>query len=568
MPLDRPEGSISLTMPESFPQAGNPSVLYYADVKKTKEVGGIKMLGSTHEIVTKKAIEFLNSQESGFSLAGYKLANNAEQIAKANSNTDHLFDLELVDVEGSKNTGRDDPHKSEADAIDDKPHYKMTLGSMELYFTSMNHFIDIRKGEGRFDDYDGYSYQSAKNKQTEKELGKYIDDWAGYWLNDEYVHAPGQPYYRNCSPSVWNYSYPSAKGKYRDKYAELAARFPLAEYKGKSGKGIPYSVFMPVDNLGRYWYEKFLQSGALADLGPVLHAVQDAAVPQHAAGYMGNYHRAYEDALKKDAASYVTNSTFRTNVLQLYNRWKNIIGTVPSLSYPNDYGRIPGPNWRVDYLITWMAFQAYRDYKTVYGEFKTFKNLSTASSHRLLECACALSMLVLMKARKEYVPHAPAKKVVNGIRIIANTISSKAKNAFPSEYTVIGKDLNKGSGGCYIYLGYTLGDEGRVTPITNLTLVNYSKSQSWSEKMITVNGITAKYYRLTVDLNKGSGGKYIYLCYTYDKQYKPLTGIDVCYGGDTIASYWDIITWAGTKTNADVNKGSGGKYIYILQRRI
>ena len=295
--------------------------------------------------------------------------------------------------------------------------------------------------------------------------------------------------------------------------------------------------------------------------------MQDASIPHHASGYLGNFHEKYEKLLEEKADAYVASITFKTNVLDLYNRWIKISGSVPSLTYPNDYGKVPGLNWRVDYLITWVAFRAYREFSVTYTGFKNFSSLNNASYKKLLEYACAMSMLLIAKAKKEYVSHAPAKKVVATIRVRADITASKAKNGFPSGYTVINKDLNKGSGGSYIYLGYTLGDEDKVNPITNLTLVNYSKSQSWSEKTFTTNGKTAKYYRLTVDLNKGSGGKYIYLCYTYDKQFEPLTGINVVFGGESPASYWEYVTWEGGSTKADVNKGSGGKYIYILQRR-
>ena len=656
------------------------------------------MNGSTHELVTKKAIEFLNSIEPGITVAGGKLSSWSQTIASANSATDSIRDLEFVDVEGIKNTGRDNPHKKETGEIDDVPRYKETRLGFNMELTAMNHFIDIRKGAGTYDDYDGYSYQrSAKNGQHEKQTGQYIDDAVNYWYNDEYVHAPGQEYYQNCSPSVWRYSFPKGKNLFADKYAELKSRFPLAEWKGVSGKGIPYSTFMPVDNLGRYWYETFLLSGNIAYLGRVLHAIQDAAVPLHAAGYLGNWHRKYESDLEAYGKTYMASSNFRTNATRLYNSWKSISTTYNSVRYETDANRTPGIKWRTDALITWVAFQAFREYVNTYSSFKSYSKLNNTSAAKLFDYAGAMSMLLLKKAGGEYqslippsanrvrtitlsvktrnvsdadtdddialhvsshnleggalelaikdipnvdelergrtdtytldvgtsstiddrtmkltlqilgrdgwlpetfnisyktadgkshtytsgqtwntwftsthpyyeIPRIPEKKYVTGIRVVANISSGTAKSKFGSEYFVITKDLNKSSGGSYIYLGYKIGEPG-MAPITCLTLVESSKSQSWKSKTLTAEGISATFYRIDVDLNKGSGGRYIYLCYTYDTRYKPLAGIDVVFSGETTPSGYKIINWAGTTTNANVNKGSGGKAVYIAQRR-
>ncbi len=389
------------------------------------------MNGSTHRCITKKAIEILDSVERGITVSSYRLTNYADSLAQSNSDTDHLKDLEFVDVEGWYNTGRDNPHKKESSQIDDEPHYKETRVGLNMDLTAFNHFIDIRKGTGKFDDYDGYSYQSAKYGQHEKQDIKvnkvYVDDLMQWWFNDEYVHAPGQEYYENCSPSVWRYSYPNKK-VYSDKYAELKARFPLAEYQGKSGKGIPYSVFMPLDNLGRYWYEEFLLDGKLTSLGPALHAVQDAAVPHHASGYLGNYHRKYEDLLDEYAKKYVLTSTFRSNVLYQYNQWKSNGGTVSSLIYKDDYNKVPGINWRVDHLITWLAFRAYREFSITYSGFNGFNGLNLATTERLLEYSCSMSMLLLEKAAIEFnrLMPAPANRVKT---ITVNVKTSNVKDA-------------------------------------------------------------------------------------------------------------------------------------------
>ena len=105
--------------------------------------------------------------------------------------------------------GRDDPHKEDKikigeifgfgveiyikTAIEDIPHYSTHVhfpfvnGEVKYNHSPFNHFIDIKKERGRFDDFDGYSYElgSARHDQHEKEKGEYIDWWVTWWFNDE-----------------------------------------------------------------------------------------------------------------------------------------------------------------------------------------------------------------------------------------------------------------------------------------------------------------------------------------------------------------------------------------------
>lgn len=48
--------------------------------------------------------------------------------------------------------------------------------------------------------------ESASRGEHELVFGQRVDEALNWWLNDEYVHAPGQPWYRGCSPSVERYS--------------------------------------------------------------------------------------------------------------------------------------------------------------------------------------------------------------------------------------------------------------------------------------------------------------------------------------------------------------------------
>jgi len=335
------------------------------------------------------------------------------RLEEETAEVDNYRDLEFVDVEGGIGSGgRDDPHRDETWAIDDKAHY--SEGSRG--FTAFNHFIDIRKGPGFFDDYDGYSYRKGSGCRGEFQsatdaasstaewiagvLTRYkVDEGVmGYWFNDEYVHAPCHSWYRNCSPSVVRYSFPGDKGIYRDAVAEAAARFPVANATGASGKGIPYSVFLPVDNMARYWFGRFVATRDILCLAPVLHAVQDACIPHHAAGCLGNWHGAYESRID-DAriVGWFSPSAAQIEAKDLVERWMRPDPSPPRFLAASDYGRTPAINWPVEQLVTWLAINAYREYSVTYGGFRS--NLfNEESAHRLTRYAVAIGALILKKA--------------------------------------------------------------------------------------------------------------------------------------------------------------------------
>lgn len=174
----------------------------------------------SHELLTKKVIEWLAEFYPGFVLRDHK-----EDIAANSGETDYLADMEFIDVEGGLfGHGRDNPHKKELNKIDDVARTANPL----IACTTFNHFIDIRKGEGIFDDFDGYSYKRGSGCTGQYQearaatdnmwasfisalLDKKVDDAVNWRFNDEYVHAPGHEWYAGCSPAVERYSF------YRDK---------------------------------------------------------------------------------------------------------------------------------------------------------------------------------------------------------------------------------------------------------------------------------------------------------------------------------------------------------------
>jgi len=368
---------------------------------------------STHRIITRLAIDL--AVDAGIPALG---ARTAAALAENCAATDAWEDVEFIDVQ----LGRDHPHRREWNAVNDRSHYLSDGRS----HTALNHFIDIQKGPGRFDDYDGYSYfrGSAHREQNQKAeavtggpaylaawiSGFKVDEGIAFWLNDEYVHLPGQPGYHRCSPALERYSFPEDLRRYPNRRAELIERFPLASATGQPGQGVPYSIFMPVDNLARYWFERYKRRRQLNYLGPVLHAVQDASVPHHAAGYNGNWHVEYESALETYTSNTGRLESVRQSARTMLSDWNRNTARPPEGRLTlKDTALKPSWNWPVAQLVTWTALHAYRTYTRTYGRFRQGFKPRTRSQRRLLALAAAMSGLILLQAQHSRANSKPAR---------------------------------------------------------------------------------------------------------------------------------------------------------------
>ncbi|MEA3325465.1 MAG: AbfB domain-containing protein [Euryarchaeota archaeon] len=377
------------------------------------------MYSKSHRLVTHKAFKILR----GIGDSAYPFLAYEHVVAYHAWKTDDYRDLEFVDVEGGGgifgDTARDNPHTDEGFWVnDDDPHYEYDGRN----FTAFNHFIDIKKGRGIFDDYDGYSYKRGSASGAEYQdassvtsgwakvfawiSGKKVDEGINWWFNDEYAHAPGHKWYRRgkCSPALERYSFPEDKGRYRRVEDECRARFPMAEATGQRNRGIPWSVFMPVDNMARYWYSEFLKTNNPAYLGSVMHAIQDASIPHHAAGYSGNWHTDYERDLESNILRWLLDARFTDIVKRLFRRWNRVDNSPPSHLDVNDWSKIPAINWRVDQLVTWVALNAYKEYSNTYNHFKHGYSFNGYSASALVKIATAMSLLVLKKAAAHLQP--------------------------------------------------------------------------------------------------------------------------------------------------------------------
>ena len=161
----------------------------------------------------------------------------------------------------------------------------------------------------------------------------------------------------------------------------------------------------------------------------------------------------------------------------------------------------------------------------------------------------------------------PVPLYISEINVYADPDYKKARSMIPKGFVAVMLnpgtdstevlDANKGAGGDYIYIAYKLTSNPKDA-ITDLKLAVGDNAKA------TVAG----YEKLKVDLNKNAGGKFIYLCYkkassASDPLLKEIRGV---YTSD-VHSYTLLSNWQWVSKETDLNKGAGGKFIYLAMRK-
>lgn len=116
---------------------------------------------------------------------------------------------------------------------------------------------------------------------------------------------------------------------------------------------------------------------------------------------------------------------------------------------------------------------------------------------------------------------------ISDIRCSQDSNSSTAKSTLTSAgYNVIEYDLNKDAGGNYVYMGYKT-TTNPSDAIKDLCFYSDLDDLGCNKFTIKINGKECEYVcDKHADLNKGSGGDYIYACYTKDSYAgAPITAI-------------------------------------------
>lgn len=157
------------------------------------------------------------------------------------------------------------------------------------------------------------------------------------------------------------------------------------------------------------------------------------------------------------------------------------------------------------------------------------------------------------------------KTYIASLHIGTGNTATIAKNVLRQEGVlegnIINLDLNRNAGGDFIYLGYkTTTDSSKA--IRGIC-ANYFSSANSSD--ITYKN--SNYKIIATDLNKGAGGKYIYLYYTTDENAgDPITGIQ--YQDDETFQYknadnYEVVRCTTNGSGMDLNMSVGGDYIYL-----
>jgi hypothetical protein len=157
---------------------------------------------------------------------------------------------------------------------------------------------------------------------------------------------------------------------------------------------------MPVDNLGSYWFNKYLKSRESKHLGPVMHAIQDVSIPHHAAGYCGNWHQQYEGRIDNRIPDWFRNNAFRNEIIVLFKQWEKRRERSPQGLTISDWKLTPSLKWNIDKLITWLALNAYRSYSKTYNHFKNGNAFNEQNAKELTKKATAMCMLAYKKIRQ------------------------------------------------------------------------------------------------------------------------------------------------------------------------
>lgn len=157
-------------------------------------------------------------------------------------------------------------------------------------------------------------------------------------------------------------------------------------------------MFMPVDNMARFWFYHYRAKRAPAELGLALHAVQDASIPHHAAGCMGNWHEQYENKLHERFLEWKVKSNPRgsaySNAVFLWKNRHDFNAT--------DAFTVPTYSRRIDALVTQLAHRAYKAYKDVYGGFADGYTPNATSMDSLLDDALVATLVSITAATEPF----------------------------------------------------------------------------------------------------------------------------------------------------------------------
>ncbi len=94
-------------------------------------------------------------------------------------------------------------------------------------------------------------------------------------------------------------------------------------------------------------------------------------------------------------SAWLASPNFSTSVAALLNQWNHPDSSPPTALPLTAALRVPGNNWRIDFLVTWMALQAFKSYRDVYRHFTAGYTFNEANARQLTVQATAMCAHVM-----------------------------------------------------------------------------------------------------------------------------------------------------------------------------
>lgn len=209
----------------------------------------------------------------------------------------------------------------------------------------------------------------------------------------------------------------------------------------------------------------------------------------------------------------------------------DVIGVVTGHDHANSFvGTYDG----IDFIqMPGMTFQSYGDDNARgYGVIELNEsNTSTYTSRTVRYIDAYVDVpLDYSETNDELYRSFDGTTYISDIKCAQDSSESNAKKTLTDAgYTVINSDLNKGAGGQYIFMGYKT-TQNYADAIKDLRFYSDGGDFGGNTETFNINGVPCVYTFDKTDLNKGSGGDYIYACYTKNSNAGPaITGISFSY---------------------------------------
>lgn len=162
----------------------------------------------------------------------------------------------------------------------------------------------------------------------------------------------------------------------------------------------------------------------------------------------------------------------------------------------------------------------------------------------------------------------PAPRVcILDLTVIDSPMPANPIRTNDRDYYQLPYDLNRGAGGHTLWIYYLMGLENdTITPVAEIRTLDTSDGE-------TLANLGEGFTYIDVDLNRGSGGDFIYLAFRRRNNYTDdlLTGLKIWDRGSTYvysSGTSSSFTWYGlmqynSSTLQDLNEGAGGAFIYL-----